>query len=293
MKLTFAFLTLALHGTAFAASANAVVDAGGRRTTSAQYVLDGSLGAWGGVASAPGVAARPGFVGQLYEVQGLGLGASSTTVNEGGTRQLTARAILDDGSALVLAATSVSWTPSSGPIASITSGGLVTGSTVFQDTQASVRGSYQSKSSTLPLTVLNTIADNYGAYAGDGIDDAWQVQYFGVGNAAAGPAADPDGDGQNNQFEFMAGTAPTNAASQFRLSLGSVPGVAGSMRLSFGPCLTNRNFTVQSSTTLAPGSFAARWTFTPSSTTTESVITDTNATDAARFYRVGISLGPR
>jgi hypothetical protein len=292
MKLTFALLALALHGTAFAASANAVVDAGGRRATSAHCAVDGSLGTWGGVASAPGIATRPGFAGQLYDVQGFGIGASPATVNEGGTRQLTARAILDDGSALVLPATNVSWSPLSGPIASITTGGLVTGSTVFQDTLVSVRGTYLSRSSTLSLTVLNTVADNYGAYAGDGVEDAWQVQYFGVGNAAAGPAADPDGDGQNNQFEYGAGTVPTNAASRFRLSLGSDPGSAGSMRLTFGPCLTNRTYAVQSSTTLTPGSFATRLVLTPTSNTAESVLTDTHPAAAARFYRMEIRLTP-
>ena len=47
---------------------------------------------------------------------------------------------------------------------------------------------------------------------------SWQQQYFGCTNcpqAAAG--ADPDGDGQNNLAEFLAGTSPTNSASGFRI----------------------------------------------------------------------------
>ena len=44
----------------------------------------------------------------------------------------------------------------------------------------------------------------------------WQVQYFGCTNCPqAAETADPDGDGQNNLAEFLAGTDPTNSASAF------------------------------------------------------------------------------
>ncbi len=48
---------------------------------------------------------------------------------------------------------------------------------------------------------------------------AWLEQYFGCtnNNAAAAPQADPDGDGQDNYTEFLAGTDPTTSASAFRL----------------------------------------------------------------------------
>jgi PKD repeat protein len=47
----------------------------------------------------------------------------------------------------------------------------------------------------------------------------WQIQYFGsTNNPAAAPTADPDGDGQNNMAEFLAGTDPTNNASTFRIT---------------------------------------------------------------------------
>lgn len=46
----------------------------------------------------------------------------------------------------------------------------------------------------------------------------WQIEYFGsTFNLAAGPDADPDGDGQNNMAEFLSGTNPTNSVSAFRI----------------------------------------------------------------------------
>jgi PKD repeat protein len=48
---------------------------------------------------------------------------------------------------------------------------------------------------------------------------AWQIQYFGsTTNPAAASGADPDGDGQNNLAEFLAGTIPTNSASGLRIT---------------------------------------------------------------------------
>ena len=46
----------------------------------------------------------------------------------------------------------------------------------------------------------------------------WQLNYFGCTNCPqAAATADPDGDGQNNLAEFLAGTDPTNSASAFRI----------------------------------------------------------------------------
>jgi pectate lyase len=47
----------------------------------------------------------------------------------------------------------------------------------------------------------------------------WQFQYFGCTNCSQAEAtADPDGDGLNNQAEFLAGTNPTNSLSTLRVS---------------------------------------------------------------------------
>ncbi|HUJ10249.1 MAG TPA: NPCBM/NEW2 domain-containing protein [Verrucomicrobiae bacterium] len=47
----------------------------------------------------------------------------------------------------------------------------------------------------------------------------WQMQHFGCTNCSqAAETADPDGDGQNNRMEFLAGTDPTNSASAFQIT---------------------------------------------------------------------------
>jgi hypothetical protein len=48
--------------------------------------------------------------------------------------------------------------------------------------------------------------------------EAWQLQYFGCTTCPqAAASADPDGDGLNNQAEFLAGTDPTNASSGLQI----------------------------------------------------------------------------
>ena len=52
----------------------------------------------------------------------------------------------------------------------------------------------------------------------DGLDDRFQRQYFALFTAPeAGPGVDPDGDGFNNQAEYLAGTNPTNALSLLKI----------------------------------------------------------------------------
>ena len=58
--------------------------------------------------------------------------------------------------------------------------------------------------------MLDTIADNFGSYASDGIGDDWQNQFFGLDNPDAGPSKDPDGDGDNNLYEYHARLLPND-----------------------------------------------------------------------------------
>jgi hypothetical protein len=268
------------------------IDAGGRRSASANYSNDGSAGGVTGVSTvaSPAEVAKHGYLGQITEVAALLVSASPTTVNESGTRQLAASQLLDDSSTVALAA-GVAWSIQSGPLSGISSGGLVTAGAVFQNTAATVQGTHAGNSGNLNLTVLDTIADNFGAYAGDGLGDDWQVQFFGPPpNANAAPLADPDSDGQNNLFEFTAGLVPTDSTSVFRMRTELVPGQPLQRRIIFSPRYASRSYGIITSTTLAPGSFTTPLSGgTVSDSGVERTVTDTSATGTVKFYRVEIT----
>lgn len=266
------------------------LDGGGCRTTSASVAMDGSIGAIGGLSTAasPPEALKSGFIGQLYDPLSLSIGASPTNLNEGTTRQLTAAQTLDDGTILAMASASVSWTVVSGPISSISADGLATAGWVYRHTPASVGGSEGGFSASLGLLVGNVTSDDFGLYAEDGIDDDWQVLYFGEDNPEAGPGRDPDRDGRDNLFESMALTIPTDAASFFQLRARSTPSHPGSVDLIFGPIRVERTYTVLHSPDLSPASWGVLTGTTQSEDGDERTVTDPDAGTVKKFYRVHI-----
>ena len=67
-------------------------------------------------------------------------------------------------------------------------------------------------SNTLTFTGMYTFADaNH-----NGMSDAWEQYYFGSVSPDRTPTTDTDGDGMTDYAEFIAGTNPTNAASNLR-----------------------------------------------------------------------------
>ena len=294
MRVRPSILLLAAVTTANAepyATTATTVDAGGSHATSANYSQDASMGGIGGVstAAAPAETAKHGYVAQLAEVTGIQVTAAPASVNESSTRQLAANQILDDATTAVLDPATVAWSVLSGPVSSVSSSGLATAGIVYQATPATVQGSWGGNLSTLALTVLNVNKDDYLAYAADGIDDDWQVQYFGAPpNADAGPTADPDGDGQKNLFEFLAGVIPNNPSSRFLFRIDSVPGQPMQKKLAFSPRLPDRTYTVETNAGLGPA-----WSPLPGATVSdngsERTVTDPNASAANKFYRVNIS----
>lgn len=268
-----------------------VADLGGQRTTSASYTHDGSAG--GGAAlttvAAPVVAMRGGYAGQLADAVGLTVTSTAPTVPERASVQLTARQTLDDASLLPLAAGSVAWSVLGGPLVSIDASGLATAATVYENTLATARATAGGVSGTLNLTVLNLTPDDFGAYAGDGLDDDWQVQYFGPPpNANAAPGADPSGTGQTNLFKFIAGLHPLDG-SRFTLTAAPVPGQPGQLSLSFQPVVAGRTYVV----TAKPSLTAPTWTpitgSAPLDAGSTRTVTDLNASGPAKFYRVEIT----
>jgi hypothetical protein len=267
-------------------------DAGGKRATSAAYTNDGSAGGVAGLSTvtAPAETTKSGYLGQLYDITGLTLTAVSLNVNESATDQLGAWQALDDATFLAVPAASVVWSVASGPLTGISAAGLATAGTVYQDTAATAQGVFSGNTGTLGLTVKNVNPDDFGNYAGDGLDDAWQNQYFGLNNPNAAPAADPDGDGQTNLFEFTAGLVPTDPQSRFLLNIAPVVGQPAQKKLIFSPRLIDRTYTIKARTSLLTGSYLPLTNpAAPTDNGQERTITDLSATGVMKFYRVEIT----
>lgn len=263
-------------------------DSGGQRASSAAYTNDGSVGGITGISTVGAAVAKHGYLGQLTEVTALQLAATPTTLDETATRQISAAQLLDDDSLNLLAATDVTWSVASGPLTGINASGLATADVVYADTAATAQGDYAGASGTLELTVLDTIPDNFGSYAGDGLGDDWQFQYFGLDNPLAAPLLDPDGDGQNNAFEFTAGLIPTDAQSRFTLTIAPVPGQPGEKQVIFDPIVAGRSYTVMTSPDLTPGSWDPLTGGSASDAGDQRTVTDPAASETKKFYKVEI-----
>ena len=297
---TLSIAAVCLTSNAFAASRSSAsysvpadtADAGGRRATSAAYTHDGSIGGIAGVGTvaAPVEVAKHGYLGQIYNASSLALSANPTNVNEGATRQLAARALLDDGTTLNLAPAAVAWSPASGPILSISAGGLLTAANVYEDTSATAQGTWRGLSATLGLRVINSENDNFGTYASDGIDDAWQVQYFGVGNPNAGPGGDPDGDEQSTGYEYYAGSNPTDGSSFFRFRIEQIPGQPTRKNLVFSPRVPDRIYAIHYKLDFNSSDWEKLDGFSVSDAGPQRTVTDMHATETNKFYRVEISM---
>ena len=297
---SFAILCLLSGGTALAAqraSANYsihtdTVDAAGSRATSANYSNTGSASLIAGVSTiaAPAETAKGGYIGQLYDVSGLLVNSAAPDVNETGTLQLAAWQLLDDATFLATDPNAVTWSVVSGPITGVSASGLATAGPVFQNTSANVQGTFAGFTGSRNFTVLDSIPDNFGGYAGDGIGDDWQVQYFGLPpNPAAGPLMDSDGDGQNNRLEWIAGLNPTDAGSVFKLRIARI---AGNVNVIFGPTVAGRTYTVKYGFNFLD---VPHWLTLPGGIVAgsggELFVTDTNAVLASpkKYYRVEIT----
>ena len=132
---------------------------------------------------------------------------------------------------------------------------------------------------TRTVTVVDTTADPY---------DTW-ASSFGLDPATDGaPTADPDGDGQNNLFEFTAGVVPNDALSRFHWRVEEDPDTPGQNRIVFSPRFGDRTYNVETSTTLQ----ASDWIdFTGGSVNDdgdERTMIDPDTSDARKFYRLKI-----
>lgn len=192
-------------------------DAGGGRATGAVAVVDVSLGGIVGIPAAGVATNKSGYVGQLYDLVAIQVTANPTSVNETAARQLVAGGLYDDGTRGSLS-TNPAWGVVSGPLTGVDGGGLATAGIVYENTPASAFAAQASVTGTTAILVLNVDNDDYQTYAGDGLPDGWQVAYFGIDNADAAPALDPDGDRFKNADEYAADTVPTNIESLLQIT---------------------------------------------------------------------------
>ena len=121
--------------------------------------------------------------------------------------------------------------------------------------------------------------------------ESWRRVYFGVttntGNAA--DAADPDGDGHTNLFEFVAGLVPNSAASRFSVRIDAVLGQPGQKAIVFGPVVAGRTYVVKSKASLTDATWTALGSSTTSDNGAERTVTDLGVGSGARFYQVEIT----
>ncbi len=116
---------------------------------------------------------------------------------------------------------------------------------------------------------------------GNGINDDWEMQYF--GHIGIDPNADPDGDGFSNLQEFLAGTDPTDPSSALRIT--SIVTNGPDIVISFTTC-SNKVYDAQYNDDLTTSNWNGFVTNIPGT----GAIVSTNDPGAAsltnRFYRV-------
>ncbi|HUJ11119.1 MAG TPA: choice-of-anchor Q domain-containing protein [Verrucomicrobiae bacterium] len=135
----------------------------------------------------------------------------------------------------------------------------------------------------------------------DGVPDSWRAHFFAnqppgnsngtATNGQSCAACDADGTGQNNLFKYVAGLNPTNPASLFALNIANVSGQPNQKNLIFNPEVSGRTYTPQFRTNLTSGSWAALASAGgPVTNANQLAVTDTNAVEPQKFYRIDISL---
>ena len=210
----------ATRASALYSTAHESTNPSGSLMTSAAYSIQASLGGLGSVTqSATTTFIKPDFVGQIFEISEIQVTSFPNPIDEAGTGQVSAVAILDDASILELESERMAWSVTEGPIATITPSGFFLTTTVFTDSPATIEGEYANQSAETDFVVANVGNDDLGLYAGDGLSDDWQTLFFGTltGNETEHPTSpsgswqalsDPDLDGRTNLFEYALGLNP-------------------------------------------------------------------------------------
>jgi len=131
---------------------------------------------------------------------------------------------------------------------------------------------------------------------GDGIANNWRAQYFGSGtttNSLSCASCDADGTGQDNLFKYVAGLNPTSAVSVFEIDAVKTPGHSNQFNVLYGPIVAGHSYTPQYTTNLVSGVWLPLTGYAgPTTNGSQAMITDLNATQTRKFYRIDIALLP-
>ena len=259
-----------------------VSSAAGRQVSAAQVVIDGTMDAWSGQASAGASALRAGFVGQLYDVTSLQVSALPASVSEAQAVDFDVAGLCDDGS--FLAADSEAWSILAGPLASLDGSGHGMAAPVYQGETGVVRVAALNFSATGRVAVLDTDPDNFGLYAHDQIQDLWQVGYFGPASTNGMAGANPDGDQDDNYQEFIVGTDPSSPQSAFRVALSR----SGTLRMTGSPAYSSRVYRIERTTNLRGGAWTPVSEGTGALTNGQWAVAGLSDTNPAAQYRMQV-----
>ncbi len=118
---------------------------------------------------------------------------------------------------------------------------------------------------------------------GDGMDDDWEMTYF--GDLSHDGTADTDGDGLTDLQEFLAGTNPTDNASVLQcLGVATSQGVTSV----YWSAVPGRSYRVEYNETLKAADWITLVDQVTASSATESVVDQSTGTAVRRFYRVAV-----
>lgn len=271
-----------------ASKTQGVVSGGGVHSLGETVIVEGMFGdSLDGAAESVNVAMLSGNAGQLVEPRILRAQSSDTSIPETSFCRVSATAQNDDSSYTDVQS---DWVILEGPFVSVSSGGLALADAVYTNTSAVLAGISGGLTGRVNVTVLDTLKDNYGLYAADGVADSWQVALFGVGNTNGQGGADADLDGQDNYSEFMAGTSPLNGQDAFGIK-SMRRNALGQVELVLSPAFSNRLYHVERCTDLHNPSWVQLASSAGPTQLTQLVMADSSSTNQIAFYRASIDYG--
>ena len=264
---------------------HATLDSAGGRSTGGTVTNDATLGGIGGeMHDTNPLAARPGFAGQLWDAVSLEITPEPASMQESSTLQLAARLTGDDGTTQHPSA-AVTW-QSASQFLSVNAAGLLTTGTLPGNQTATVTARSGDLYGSAIISLFDLTPDDYGPFAGDGLDDPWQWSFFANDPTNAQPGDDPDNDGQDNALEFLAGTTPLDSGSFLRIRIAPEPNQPTVRQLFFEPFRPDRTYRWEYSTTLQPPWRPVIGDPADPLPTGEARATDEAADETRKFYRL-------